>query len=96
MRIKTSFVTNSSSANFIIPKKKITKEQLTLILHHIQIGKIIMPAEERRYFNESDEWLIGESGGKIHGSTSMTNFDMLKYLTLIGVRREDVQYQRDE
>ena len=40
-----------------------------------------------------DSWDITETNHKISGFTLMDNFDMEKFLLLIGVAREDVEWE---
>jgi hypothetical protein len=83
MKLRLSFVTNSSSSSFTINKKDLTSLQITLI-------------EEHRYFSEkllgyghgcscSNEWNIVDHGDCIEGYTSEDNFNMREYLGAIGV-----------
>jgi len=91
MKIKTDFVTNSSSASFTISLKYLSQCQINLIWDHIEIGMIIAREEGRNEYNHA--WQISQNENVIQGSTSMDNFDMLWYLEKIGIRREHIDYE---
>lgn len=88
MQIKGDFVTNSSSASFIIPLKELSERQIHMIHNHVKIAKKL-PFR----FSWVDEWEITETKEYIEGYTLMDNFNMLKYLTVVvGVDREVIKY----
>ena len=87
MKLRTGFVSNSSSSSFMIEKVNLTKEQIEAIRDHSDFA--------RRHMYESiewpgDAWTITEDDYCIKGSTSMDNFDMEIFLRLIGVDETDV------
>jgi hypothetical protein len=80
MKIRNSFVSNSSSSSFIIKKCYLTPEQIEYIRDHKQHGL---------YFGidySDDYWAITEDDSSISGYTSMDNFDMSEFLDKIGVK----------
>ena len=98
MRIRTSFVSNSSSSSFVILKSNLTDDQIIQIKSHIEHFKEeILPnlsEDEAKwlYWEDRDKWRIMEDNLSIYGDTYMDNFDMDFFLTKIGVSREDVEY----
>ena len=90
MKVRTDFVTNSSSSSFIISKSKLTEDQITLIKNHGAINRVILKHFECDEYD--DPWDITETGIDIVGYTDMDNFSMSSYLKLIGVNPEDIQF----
>jgi len=94
MKLKTDFVTNSSSSSFVIAKKHLTKNQIMLIHDHIGVGMILAEKLNKDMYtgsyplSSSDEWVIKEYFDRITFSTNMDNFDMWWFLTEIGVKDE--------
>jgi hypothetical protein len=96
MKFKLDFVTNSSSASFIIALDKLSQEQLILIYNHFSVGKLIKRKQIMSYgLSDHDEWLIWEDDGKLNGATIMDNFDMYWFLQEIGIPEEVIEYERD-
>lgn len=70
MKIRSSFVSNSSSASFVLDKNKLTGEQIVRILHH-----------EKECDSLFDAWCIDlDNPAYIILYTSMDNFDMYYFL----------------
>jgi hypothetical protein len=90
MKIKIDFVTNSSSASFIILKHNLTDIQIEMIKDHINIGLIIGKRQGLTVYPEP--WHINETEDSIMGDTNMDNFSMLWFLHAIGVKREYIEY----
>jgi hypothetical protein len=87
MKLRIGFVTNSSSSSFTIAKSDLTDDQIEKIKNHIKVAKEL---EMETFY---DEWDIRETKYEIYGYTLMDNFDMEKFLLLIGVAREDVEWE---
>jgi len=96
MKIKSDFVTNSSSASFVISKDDLTDLQIMLIHNHFEVGIAVLEREGKRsnwIINAWDEWNVRESKNEINGYTTMDNFDMMWYLTkIIRIPREKIKY----
>ena len=104
MKIRQGFVSNSSSASFVIKLNKLTPIQIHMIEEHIFYANAI-DAGNRFAKKEDDEYaptskygwyepwkiITDAKAGEIRGSTGMTNFDMHAFLTDIGVNQFDIE-----
>ena len=81
MKVRLGFVSNSSSASFILRKKGLTREQLDAIRDHEDITE--------------DPWDLTETKNYIFGSTFMDNFDMEEFLRELGVSVEEFEVEGD-
>jgi len=79
MKFREGFVSNSSSASFIISKPKLSALQLIALHNHIQIGKEL----GIEYCDPEDAWDITEDDDTITLSTFMNNFDMEEFIRKI-------------
>lgn len=107
MKNRIGFVSNSSSASFIIQKKDITEEQLDQIRNHFEESKKIsekdpeypnihIKSENYAYpVKEYDAWNIDETETEIKGVTYMDNFDMHAFLCAIGVKNDVIEWGSD-
>ena len=102
MKQRMGFVSNSSSASFVVFKDKITPEIIEDIKNHIDIAYERFPNEWPRYqfLKEghrehdpySDQWPILESEKYIFGGTGMDNFEMDLFFRKLGLI-EDVHFE---
>jgi hypothetical protein len=87
MKLRIGFVTNSSSSSFTIAKSDLTDEQIEKIKNYFEAAKEVG-------MNDFDDlWDIDETNFNINGFTCMNNGDMLKFLRLIGVDRDNIEWE---
>lgn len=79
MKIRTGFISNSSSSSFVISLDDISGRQLKMIENHIEIAKGL-----RGFDTDGDEqWHIYTDEYFVYGRTFMDNFDMDCFLTSV-------------
>lgn len=87
MKLRIGFVTNSSSSSFTIARSDLTDEQIEKIKNYFEAAKEVG-------MNDFDDlWDIYETNFNINGFTCMDNGDMWKFLRLIGVDRNNVEWE---
>lgn len=106
MKIRTGFVSNSSSSSFAILKEDLKPEQIIAIKNYIDGGKILNEQLKLDRFNAFeceevapdavDAWVFREDDVHLEGSTIMDNFDMEQYIQMIGVDMTKVQWGSHE
>ena len=105
MKTRMGFVSNSSSSSFILSKSNLTKKQLEQIRKHKDVVrtnsfKLLRKVKEIKKdwddLDPGDSWNIEEDKDYIFGDTSIDNFNMYKYLQLIGIDIQDVSFYEYE
>jgi len=78
MKIRNGFVSNSSSASFVIDRKYVNQDMLNKICDHEDVA-------------EGEEWTVVTNDKEIICTTYMDNFDLLEYVRKIGVPEEAIR-----
>ncbi len=91
MKIKSDFVTNSSSASFVISKNVLNSNQIHMIHNHVRVAE-----NSNENYGSPQAWNIEETENEMRGYTSMNNFNMFDYLReVVGVEAKDINYDGD-
>jgi hypothetical protein len=96
MKIRSGFVSNSSSSSFVIPLEFLSALQYKAIVGDrekiakrlIREGKL-----DENFFLGNDLWSISEDATWLRGDTCMDNFDMRAYLAALGVDEQLVSWE---
>jgi hypothetical protein len=80
MRIRSGFVSNSSSSSFIVKKKHLNAQQKKVIDNIHKVVKKVKPE-----YYDCDDWTVIENNIYYDFDTNMDNFDMMGFLTSLGI-----------
>lgn len=81
MKCRNGFVSNSSSSSFVLLKEMLSPAQINKIQNHIYFGNRL----HMDWASDDNAWDVFDEDDVIKVSTFMDNFDMRKFLDLIGV-----------
>lgn len=88
MKIRRSFVTNSSSSSFVIDLSELTPYTIEVFKNPKLVEDQLIPTcdmTREEYMEEADRWDIREENGKLYGYTTMDNFDYSQLFYICGL-----------
>lgn len=91
MKIRSGFVSNSSSCSFTLPMNMVSPKIAYCILY--DIDKLAEYFEYKTYGSRG--WTIKQVGDNIEGDTIMDNFGMLEFFEKIGIDISKITYDDD-
>ena len=91
MKIRNSFVTNSSSSSFVIDLNELTDYTIEVFKNPRLVADQLIPTfdcSREEYLDEAESWDIRVEDGKLYGHTSMDNFDYSQIFYICGLDYE--------
>ena len=93
MKERAGFVSNSSSSSFIIRMDVLSEYQIDQLHNHIAISQELTGGMSLcGCQNDEDAWYISQEGMFLTGSTGMDNFNMSKFMELINVPENLIEW----
>jgi hypothetical protein len=106
MKVRTGFISNSSSCSFIINRNTISEEKIEQIKQYVNCGDLDKCKESSTrcigcrddFWEYNDQcWGIDVTEKNISCQTSMANFDLYSYITrVLEINPRDIIVQDDE
>lgn len=88
MKIRNSFVTNSSSSSFVIDLSELTDYTIEVFKNPMLVADQLIPTKEcsrDEYMEYAEDWDIRIEDGKLWGYTTMDNFDYSQIFYICGL-----------
>ena len=89
MKVRTGFISNSSSSSFVLDKRRMTEEQIEAVHDHMEYASEHFPGQF--YTGDfSAVWDVEDDGDIITVFTWLDNFDMREFLSWICIGKEAI------
>jgi hypothetical protein len=85
MKTRLGFVSNSSSASFIVNKAYLTPAQSFIVEHHVDSAA----KSSMDWPDEADGWIMEDNGTYYRFSTWMDNFALDEFFESMGIHIEN-------
>jgi hypothetical protein len=106
MKVRTGFISNSSSCSFIINRQVVSEEKIEQIKQYVNCGDLEKCRTRSTrcigcrddFWEHNDQcWGIEITDETISCETSMANFDLYSYITrVLEINPRDIMVQEDE
>jgi hypothetical protein len=92
MKVRQGFVSNSSSASFVVKACCLTKAQKAILDNHIDAVKAL--GEDYEYSDCIGEWSVSyyDHEDEYHCDTYIDNFRFWRFLEDLGIKCSEVDY----
>ena len=92
MKYRLTFVTNSSSASYVVLKKGVSEAQIVLLLDPTPL-KNKKPTWFK--YDGPGSWSVNDHKDSVHFWTSMDNFDYTEVFDFLGIPDENISGEND-
>ena len=93
MKIRIGFVSNSSSASFVLKRRRLSKFQEEAVIDHLDCSIGLLRWTNDRHYNW--KWSIDVNDKTIEGYTSTDNFPMSEFFDAIGIPGSEYEMEDD-
>ena len=85
MKARTGFVSNSSSASFIVRKEPLNDSQKYIVENFVEVVK------KAEYGDCAPDWQMAEEGPHYSFSTTMDNYSLDEFFENLGINCEEYE-----